>query len=184
MSVIQYWRERLAARNPLGAPIWKSGVDFRPHVERARRADTWPRAVCRDILYKDYLWWFDNNFLKAYRGVAFFDADNMPKPEEQLGFFCAMSPMLYLVGKDVQVRNYQVPIQVQHEGRWTQVRKWRYFVRLCDWETHVAAFELHTGLPVAGNVAFFEAEKAKRLSSDVNNFRLKIAGIARAAEGG
>lgn len=184
MSVIQFWRERLAARRPLGGPMWKEGEDYKPHLDKKRRADSWPHSVCRDVLYRDYLWWFEETFLKAYRGVAFFDDENMPKPEDALTFFCGMSPLLYLAGKDVQVRNYQVPVSVRHEGKWIKVRKWRYFVRLCDWETHVAAFELATGLPVAGNVAFFEAEKAKRLSTDVTNFKVKIAETLPAVRGG
>lgn len=184
MSILQYWRERLAARDPLYSPSFKAREDYK--VRQDRPDDKWPHSVCRAVMYQDYLFWHQDVFLNAYRGVPFFDIspEEMPQPEDDLTFFCTMSPFMYLISKDVQVRNYRVPYQYRFEGRWIKGKRLRYFIRLCEWETHVAAFEMYTGLNISGNIKFFDVEKAKRLSAEIANYKIKISEATKPIAGG
>lgn len=179
MSVVQFWRERLAAKCPLYS-TWLPRSDYKVHQERM---DSWPHSVCRDVLYRDYVIWHNEVFISPYRAVPYFKG-KLPEAVDSLTFFSAMAPYLYIAGKDVQVRNYLVPCIHEHEGRKVVGKKWRYFVRLCEWETHVAAFELLSGVSIAGNVRFFEAEKAKRMAQEVSAFRVKIVETTKPATGG
>lgn len=184
MSVIQYWRERLAARNPLYSGSFKAREDYK--VRQDRPQDPWPHSVCRAVLYQDYQFWFEDVFLKAYRGVPYYDnsPDKFPTPEVDFEFYSGMSPFLYLVSKEVQVKNYLVPTQRFYEEKWVKGKRYRYFVRLCEWETHVAAFELYTGLSISGNLAFFDVEKAKRMSAEIADFKARLLESPRPAAGG
>lgn len=174
MSVVQYWRERLAAKVPLHSTHWVSGTDYKPH--RAQdRIGSWPHSVCRDVLYRDYCLWHHEVFLSPYRKSDFF-ADVMPEPADSFTFFTTMSPWLYIAGKEVQVRNYSVWVEKDHEGRRVAGKKWRYFVRLCLWETHCTAFEMISGVTISGTVKFFNAERAKRMDKEVSDFRESAAG--------
>lgn len=183
MSVVQFWRERLAAKRPLYSEGWQAKTDYKPRYKDPN--NPWPHSVCRTVLYQDYLYWHEDRFVKPYVGVAFFEAspDSVPKPADELTFYVTMAPWLYLLGKDIQQRSYLVPYRIMYEGAWRQGKKRRYFVRLCYWETHVAAFEMYTGVPIAGNVKFFEVEKTKQMVEEVNNFRVKIAEVAPSAQG-
>lgn len=171
MSVIQFWKERLQARNPLYSPAWKVREDFKPR--RGEENDTWPHSVVRDVLYQDYCIWFEQKFLEAYRQVLFFQ-EHLPKPVDAYTFFCTMAPWLYLLGQDVQVRHYQVPRRQMYEGKWVTTKRYRYFVRMCEWSTHVAAFEMYAGVKVMAEVEFFEAVKAQKLAEELTNFSVKI----------
>lgn len=133
-------------------------------------------------MYQDYCYWHEDVFLVPYRGVLFFEND-LPKPVDEMTFHVSIAPWIYLLGKDVQVRSYLVPHRYYFEGKYHQGKKRRYFVRLCYWETHVAAFETYTGVPVTGNVKFFDIEKTKRLAEDITNFRVVIAEVSPSREG-
>lgn len=174
MSVIQWWRDRLIARNPLYSSAFKPREDFKPR--RDRLEDKWPHSVCRVVLYKDYCYWHQDVFLAPFKGVAFYDdfPEALPKLASEMVFYTAMSPLLYLVSRDVQVRNYLVPHRYMYEGKWVSGKRYRYFIRLCEWETHVAAFELYTGVSLIDKLAFFDVEKAKRMSMEIKEFKLKL----------
>lgn len=162
----------MAARRPLADPSFRPRQDYKPRRDAMR--DPWPHAVCRASMYQDYQKWFDRDFLEAYRGVPFFK-DGLPKPEDEFTFFTTMSPWLYILGKKEQVRNYRVPVTVTMEGGVTEEQyRYRYFIRLGSWETHVAAFEIQTGISVGDNVKFFDVERAKRLMEGVSSFRARL----------
>jgi len=149
MSAQLYWRERLIARNPIySEPLREVMYNFRPH--RRAMDDTWPHAIARAVLLEDYTAWHKEVYLKPYGDVSFFrdNPKKLPRPLGQLEFFSTISPWLYVRGKKEQVRAYLVPHKVCVEGRWVSTLKNRYFVRLCPWEAHVAAFHVNTGMDV------------------------------------
>lgn len=145
MAVILYWRERLAARNPIRL-IALQGADYRKLQDKAPE-DTWPKAVAKQALLQDYKAWFDEVYLDSYRATQFYidQPELLPPPATDLEFFTTMSPLLHIVGRDQQTRAYFIWESRQHEGRWVKVKVRHNFVRLCDWQSHVAAFELQTG---------------------------------------
>lgn len=148
MSIAQYWLERLNAQNPLyNEKLRVDRVNVRMHPGEDHNS-FWPRAVARQVLYQDYTSWHDEVFLKNYRESAYW-SERLPNPAVELHFYTTLSPWVYIVDKDKQVRNYKVPAKLQYEDEWYEGRKGRNFIRLCEWKHHVAAFELDTGLTVA-----------------------------------
>lgn len=148
MGVIVYWRERLRDRNPLGSEtlrIEKYNLRKREGVE-----DSWPRAVAKQALLSDYKEWFDRVYLPPFLDTGYYQdcPDQLPKPASDLDFFVTMSPFIHVVGRAQQTRAYMVEQQEQYEGRWITIKVHRNFVRLCEWEEHVATFELLTGMKV------------------------------------
>lgn len=146
MSVVLYWRQRLIAGRPIRSDtLWAEGYNYRPLDKQPD--STWPKAVAKQALFQDYLGWFEEEYLKPFaasKGYAEFP-DQLPKPANELGFFSQINPMLMLVGASSQVRNYKVTRRQLYEGRWIDVKGWRSFVRLCEWDEHVSAFILQTG---------------------------------------
>jgi hypothetical protein len=103
--------------------------------------------VQRTTLYEDYLSWCEQVYLAPYRDSEYFRLypQMVPKPDEEIIFYSSLYPWIYLVGKKKQVRSYLVDTKEAFEGQWYETKKMKYFVRLCSWEDHVAAFELYTG---------------------------------------
>lgn len=162
MSAIQYWKERLAARNPLHAGVWVEGRDYKTRKDRPP-ISTWPHSVCRAVIYEDYLIWHSEVMLAPYRGVAYYDEnpDARPAPLNLIPFFTEISPFIYLVGKDSQVRSYpSIVVHQDDEGNPVRSRKFKYFVRLCEWEAHSLAFEKKTGIVLSKNLAFFDPTRS------------------------
>jgi hypothetical protein len=163
MSVLIWWKERLAARAPLREFVPR--YDLKPN--RIDPNDTWPHSCARQALVEDYRDWHERFYLKPYREVPYYEAnpDKLPQVVSDFEFFSTMVPYLYVIGKDRQVRTYQVPCKKMYDGRWMTVRVTRYFVRFAEWKEHVAAFETSTGMHIEANVLYFEEEKAKLLSN-------------------
>jgi len=181
MSVMLYWQERLEAQNPLYSESLRiDKVNVRPMHGMDPKA-SWPRAISRSALYEDYCRWHKDQFLQLYRGIAW--SGPMPKPAEELIFFSTMSPWLYVVGKDEQVRTYLVPHSEKYEGEWVHCKKNRYFIRLLDWQYHAVQFELTTGVFVFNRdmtaedrIRMVEGAKANyRKVLDHNRHQMKMA---------
>lgn len=146
MAVILYWRDRLADRCPIRAPVLRiDGFGFRKRQDRPD--DPWYKAVARQTLLQDYNAWFADVYLPQFTGVPYYMdyPDQLPKPADDLGFFTQIAPFLYIVDKKQQTRSYLVNIKEPFEGRWLELKTHRNFVRLCEWEEHVAAFRIQTG---------------------------------------
>jgi hypothetical protein len=147
MSVIPYWHERLRARQPFRL----ESLRIEGYNTKARNdgmVDTWPRAVAKQALRQDYVAWFEQEYLPQFTASGFYAEcpEALPEPLDDLHFFTAIGPFLYLVGREAQTRSYRVREQKRFEGRWMPIRVMRNFVRLCEWHEHVAAFELATGM--------------------------------------
>lgn len=161
MSVLIYWQERLQDRKPL----YSDSIAIPGFNVKAREGDSWPASVARSALLEDYLLWHEEKLLEPYRQSPMY-ADHpamMPKPVDEMGFYNSLAPLIYVIGKHQQVRNYKVTIQRQFEGKWQSGTQRRYFVRLATWEEHVASFELQTGIEVHGNVIYLDVAKAQML---------------------
>ena len=168
MSVIEYWKSRLKSRDPFFSKSLRlPRVNYKDH--RPFTGDTWPRAIVRQAMFADYLAWHEDAFLAPYRNMPFYEdrEDKLPKAVDELAFFTTMAPWVYIVGKKQQVRAYAVPTQKWHESEWVKCKVNKYFIRLCEWEDHVAVFELLTGLRVSEDAVFFDVERAKRVSEVV-----------------
>lgn len=153
MSVVQYWKERLEAQNPLyDTALRIPQVNVRPNPGMDPRA-SWPRAVARSALYQDYITWFKECYLKPFKETPYYAErpSRLPKPVSELIFFSTIAPWIYVVGKKEQARTYLVPTQMKFEDRWVSGKKNSYFARLLEWRHHVAAFELDTGIQVEGS---------------------------------
>lgn len=141
MSVTIYWKERLVAEHP----FWSDGHRAeRLHLRSlAGDAGAWPYAVARSTMYEDYKCWHYFQYCVPYTEHC----DDIPSPVDEMGFFAATAPWLYVIGRKQQVRTYSV-------GECN-----RYFIRLSEWEVHVAAFELNSGLRIAVPSVYFDAAK-------------------------
>lgn len=167
MSIQIWWKERLAARHPFSGEAL-AGVDYK--VVRNKAIDSWPTSVARQSLFKDYKVWHSDRYLAPYKAVGYYldNPDRMPVVADDLEFFSAMGPLLYIAGKKNQTRNYLVNDRIRHEGKWAVVKRRRYFVKLCAWEAHCATFELLTGLKVHEKVVYFSAEKNKIINDAID----------------
>lgn len=146
MAVSLYWRERLLARNPIKYDAFRQeGFDVKYHD--GRPGDTWPLRVAKQALLSDYLKWFEEEYLKTFRGVGYYQdfPDALPKPATELEFFTSMSAFLYLTGRHNQTRGYFVWGVTGFEDRFVRARVHRNFIRLCEHNEHVAQYELVTG---------------------------------------
>lgn len=149
MSVLQYWQRRLVEKNPIYSEAFRiDKVGYRENIEDP--TSTWPRAVARAILFDDYVAWFTDVYLEPYRKSDQYKdfPEIMPRPCDELTFYSTISPWVYIVGKKQQVRTYLVPTRVHHKGDWRNLKINKYFIRLCAWEAHVAAFELNVGIDI------------------------------------
>lgn len=147
MAVVLYWNQRLAERNPLRDPELRiEGVN----IKSREVEDSWPRAVAKQAQYMDYLKWFDEEYLPSFASVDYYRdfPDQLPKPANELEFFTTIAPFMYVVGRKQQVRSYAVKQQQTYEGEWMTIKKTRNFTRLCEWEEHVAAFVVQTGIEI------------------------------------
>lgn len=165
MSVVIYWQERLKARRPFySQKIWDE-----PNNTRGKPADgsTWPRAIARSALFDDYTLWHQDEYLRPYREAEYYVAnpDRIPQPVDELTFYATMGPWLYIVDKQRQVRTYLVPVQQFYEDHWIEVKKNRYFIRLCEHTAHEAAFEIATALPPSAPVAYYSPSLTQELEA-------------------
>jgi hypothetical protein len=159
MSVQLYWKERLAA----GAPtqFYKAeGVDVKHRKDRME--EDWPHSVARSSMMDDYLRWHDQIYLAPFKEVEYYQShpEALPAPADQLTFSTTISPWLYIISKQQQVRNYPCDHQVQVNGVWMTQAKGRYFVRLAQLKFHVAAFENLTGCKVTDPSHYFNPHMA------------------------
>lgn len=164
MSAILYWQGRLIERQP----IWHAPLRIEGDVIRSHRKenDTWPHAICRSAMYADYLEWFKRVYLPPFEGQPYYanSPDRLPEPADELNFYVTLSPWVYLLGKKAHVRMRNVSHRVCVEGRWIETKASRYFVRLCEWEDHVAAFELKTGIRLGIPPPLFDSGRAKTVA--------------------
>ena len=126
----------------------------------------WPASVSRTALYNDYLLWHKDVFLKNYMGVGYYkdNPHRIPLAAPQLEFFSTLGPCLYVIGNERQVRAYKVYEEVHYEGKWIKIAKNRYFIRLCAWTEHCAAYELLTGVKLSVSLSFFPIQ-ARQISN-------------------
>ena len=183
MSIQIWWRERLVEKNPLGHESLRiPRINLRGH-SGPNIDPGWPRAVARSALYTDYKLWFDQIFLAPYRETPYYQQNEsrLPAPVPEVVFFSTMTPWLYIVGKKEQVRTYMVPFNRRHKDGFIMGKKNTYFVRLCGWVYHVAAFEQNTGTEIGVNSPYLsqgrdaliqEAREAFLAKVEVNRKRL------------
>lgn len=176
MAVVLYWKERLAARNPLRLEALRI-VGFNVKPRRDRMEDPWPHSVAKQAMFEDYLVWFDQVYLPPFQEAEFYQdfPDQLPKPADQLEFFTTMSPFVHVLGRKQQTRSYFVPKVTGHEGRWITVKVYRNFVRLCEWEDHVAQFELLTGSDTEAPPIILKTPRIERIG---NALRISMSQIA------
>jgi hypothetical protein len=149
MAVVLYWKERLAARCPIRAPgLLVEGFGYRKRQDRPD--DPWFKSVARQTLLLDYQAWFTEVYLPPFASVQYYQdfPDQLPVAADDLAFFTTIAPFIYIVGKKQQTRSYLVDKREPYQGRWIEIKSYRNFVRLCEWEDHVAAFRLQTGQEV------------------------------------
>lgn len=175
MSVVHYWHGRLKERQPFRSESLRiEGVTV-----RAREGnDTWPRAIAKQTMRNDYLTWFEEVYLPPYLDSGYYKdcPQALPQPLDDLHFFTAISPFVYLLGKHAQTRPYRVQEQRMHEDRWVTIRVTRNFVRLCEWGDHVAAFELATGLLVGSRLPTPDRDHMFTVAQSVKVTINKMAG--------
>lgn len=174
MSVVVYWKERLAA----GRPFYSESIWDESNNTRGKPTDggAWPRAVARSALFDDYTVWHQDEYLKPYREAEYF-ADNperMPQPVDELTFYATIAPWLYIVDKSRQVRTYLVPVRQFYEDRWVDTKKNRYFVRLCALKAHEAAFEIATALSPRAAVPYYTPKLSEELEAARNEYMKRI----------
>jgi len=149
MSIVPYWKERLEERRPIRElAYWVENFDWKPQVDAP--ADTWPRLVAKQALWKDYCAWFEDVYLLPFRSSPYFVdfPDQLPVPCTEVEFWHTMSPYLYISGiPKMQTRGYFVWTQKKHMGEWIRSKAHRNFIRLGTWEEHLAQFALLTGGP-------------------------------------
>lgn len=145
MSVQRYWAERLTDKRPIrSVELWQLKSAIRADDEM----ENWPRAVSKEIMYMDYKQWYEEIVLPQYACSEYYrnNPNLVPQPVEYHTFFTIIGPWLYVTGdKKNHVRHYRVQMNVPYKNSWATVRRLKSFIRLSDWEDHVAAFELHTG---------------------------------------
>ncbi len=163
MSILFWWKERLVAQHPFHRPKTPD-IDYRMGADNP--STTWPALVQRTTLFKDYQTWHEEVYLAAYKGVEYYQEspDRMPMVATELEFFNIIRPFVYLHGRNTQVRSIKIPEQVHYQGRWVELRKYKYFIKLCPLAEHCAAFELYTGMSLSTDVKYYEEEKAKILA--------------------
>lgn len=175
MSVLMYWRDRLKAKQPFYCPsLRKEQVTYKPN--RQDENNTWPHSVHRETMYEDYLAWYGEEYLKPYVESGYYAdcPDQLPQAVNELGFFTTIAPWVYIVGRKEQVRAYKVKGQDHYEGEWYETYKNKYFVRLCTWEQHIAAFELDTGIPTGLELTHYCPEQALVVKNAIEGFRAEI----------
>jgi hypothetical protein len=149
MSIVPYWKERLEERRPIRElAYWVENYDWKPQPDAP--ADTWPRMVAKQALWKDYCAWFEDVYLLPFRTSPYFIdfPDQLPVPCTEVEFWHTMSPYLYLSGRPkMQTRGYFVWTQKKHMDEWVRCKVHRNFIRLGTWEEHLAQFALLTGGP-------------------------------------
>ena len=180
MSVVVYWRERLEERRPIRlAAYYQENYDWKPRLEDG--GDTWPRLVAKQSIWKDYLAWHEDVYLKPYREAEYFKdfPDQLPQPANEVEFWHIMAPLLYVSGsRNSQTRGYFVWGYRVHMGERVQAKVHRAFVRLLEWEEHMAAFMLAVGgvADVTGHVNTVGlAMRRTRATTEANRNRLPKA---------
>jgi len=151
MSAALYWKERLLTGLPFASSeMYIEGLNFKPNRKDAK--SPWPHSLARSAMYSDYCRWHRASYLPDFQDEPYYveHPEDLPSPADELGFFSTLGPWLYVVGKSRQVRSYAVVERVFQAGEWHDVRRKRYFVRLCGIEVHRAAFELYTGSELCG----------------------------------
>ena len=165
MASLIWWKERLRE----GSPLWSEALRLdRINLRKPMERD-WPSAVARGALYQDYENWFNIEFLSPYKDARTEKLD-LPKPDDQLTFFATLGPVIYLAGKEKQVKVCQVPVPAHHEGRWVTVKKSRYFIRLFSLDTHIAAYETVTGNRVHTPSEAFNKQRAEIIAQQVRDY--------------
>lgn len=171
MTAVQlWWKERLVDRHPIGCEALRmEGYNLK--TARTETTDPWPRAVARQALFEDYKIWFEDSYLPPYKTAGYYAdfPDNLPRPTDELGFFTTIAPFLYIVGKKQQVRAYYVPQKQLYEDRYVTIKVNRYFVRLCEWEAHIAQFELLTGMDAHSILPSFDPDNAKTVARAISS---------------
>lgn len=175
MSVTMYWKERLAAHNPVYCDALR--IDKLTVKKRPGQLDDWPHSVARSTLFDDYVAWHNEVYLSGYREADYYKQhpERLPQPVDELTFFSTMSPWLYIVGKKQQVRTYMVPHRYRYEDEWVEGKKNTYFVRLCEWQHHAAAFELNTGIRLDDASEYYEPGRAQMVADAAAAYLQKIS---------
>jgi len=165
MTALIYWRQRLIAGEPLHFQnTRKPGRDVRYY---AGQEAGWPRAVRKNALYQDYEWWFENTYLKPFKGSGYFSdfEDKLPKCMDRLAFYAVMLPLVNPLG--LEPRAYRTVVEVLHEGRYLTLKKRSNFYRLGTIMDHKVTFEMQTGMKVDQAIPTFDAEEIRILAASV-----------------
>lgn len=173
MSVLKYWQERLIDGKPYHSDFFmKDSLSIRYHKD----PNDWPFAVARSSMYKDYLVWYQNKFIPLYEQTEYYqrNPEMIPHAADEQTFYTTISPWLYVVGKDKQVRSYRVSVPEQYNDATILVKRYVYFVRLADLETHKMAFELDTGVLIGARGDIDDMTRATHLSNAITEWGDKV----------